>query len=138
MEKARYVRLQLAVLVLSVGLAFGACQKKEPTAPGGLLSDLQKEYGSKSAGELISQFEGQLNEYDRTISELTAQARGLDGQAKEEINKNVEAFKTQRDEAVKRIEDLKSPGSTTFGDVLRYVGLEEAYKKIIEVVNLFR
>jgi hypothetical protein len=33
---------------------------------------------------------------------------------------------------------MKSLQSTTFEDVLRYLGLEEAYKRISGVVNLFQ
>jgi len=138
MKGKQQARLLAAMFVLGMGLVFAACEKETMTDKGGLLSDLQKEYGSKSVEELLGDFETQLGRYDRTINELTAQARFMEGQAREVLDKNVETLKSERDGVATRIEELKSLRSTTLEDVLRYLGLEETYKKINEVVDLFQ
>jgi uncharacterized protein HemX len=135
-KKGNLIPIVLMILVITVGLFVCGCQNNESATK--TLSDLQKQYGAKSTEELINQFETQLQQYDRTISELTAQAQVLDEKSTEELNKQIETVKTQRDEALAQLDKIKSIRENFFEEALKYLGLEETYKTITGIINLFQ
>ncbi len=134
-------RIMLAVVaasaILCLGLSVASCGRNG-TEGTGTIPETLKESAGKNIDELTGQLEEQLTQYDRSIAELTAQARVVGGQTQQEIDKNVEMLKAQREDATKKLEELKSLKSTTFEDILRYAGLEEIYKKIASIRDLFR
>lgn len=78
--------------------------------------------------ELIQKLKTRLDEWNKSIDELEAQAEKVEADAKIKLQEQLQELKKQRDSARNDLRDLQSAGSEAFEDMKD--GLEQAWKSI--------
>ncbi|GAB6088529.1 sll1863 family stress response protein [Spirochaeta dissipatitropha] len=78
--------------------------------------------------ELIQKLKTRLDEWNKSIDELEAQAEKVEADAKIKLQEQLQDLKKQRDSARNDLRDLQSASSEAFEDMKD--GLEQAWKSI--------
>jgi septal ring factor EnvC (AmiA/AmiB activator) len=132
LKKVRLFSLLVLIVLLSVGV-IASCGQGNQTAPENLgkVSEFADENIQKQKEEAIKQ----LETYNKSIEDLKAQAPGLEGQARDELNKKIEMLEKQTGELDKQVKDLNK----TVQDLkaLPNFGLEQIYKNIQSILKTF-
>jgi peptidoglycan hydrolase CwlO-like protein len=145
LKKVRLFSLPALAVLLSIGV-ITSCGQGNQTTPENLgkVSEFANENVQMQKEKNIKQIEAQLSQYNKSIEDLKSQAPGLEGQARDELNKKIEMLEKQTGELNKQVQDLnktieivKDLPNTALEEILKYFGLDQIYKNIQSILKTF-
>lgn len=87
-----------------------------------------KAYTAEQKQEIQADIEGKLKEFDEKIEQLANKAQSLEGEAKEKLNKEVEALKEKQGQVAMKIDELKASTEETWNSAMEEA--ENALKEL--------
>lgn len=139
----------ILLLTAGVSLSFlaGCGEKKES---GVTSTDVKKEtqeavktakaFSQQQKEQLQDQIEAKIKGYDKNVDELKEKARGVKGEAKAELNRQLDELRKKKEETSRKLKEMKSATGKAWEDLKTGIetALEDLEKTFQQMMKRFK